>query len=142
MSAPATSLVTWSRTFPAVAIQVREARRFLTTIMEGQPAVDDALVCLSEVVTNALVHSRSRQPGGQFTVRVHRYGQGLRVEVCDQGGPWHPPGQTAEDGEHGRGLLIVSQLASRWGCDGHSQLGWTVWFDIETGTDTEGEASA
>jgi anti-sigma regulatory factor (Ser/Thr protein kinase) len=131
MSAATTPLITWSRTFPAAAPQVREARQFLTTVMDDHPAVADALVCLSELVTNAIVHSRSRQPGGQFTVRVHRHSQGLRVEVCDQGGLWHPPGQTIEDGEHGRGLLIVSQLASRWGCEGHSQHGWTVWFDVE-----------
>lgn len=139
MSAATTPLVTWSRTFPAAALQVRDARQFLTAIMDGHPATDDALVCVSELATNAIVHSHPRQPGGYFTVRVHRHGQGLRVEVCDQGGPWHPAGHAAEDGENGRGLLIVSQLASRWGCDGHSRHGWTVWFDIDI--HPSGEAS-
>ena len=79
------------------------------------------------------MHSRSSQAGGTFTVRVRLAGQRLRVEVCDQGGPWHSPGQASTVEPNGRGLLIVSQLATRWGCEGHSRTGWTVWFELETG---------
>ena len=87
---------------------------------------------MSELVTNAIVHSRSRQAGGTFTVRAQLDRDRLRVEVCDQGGPWHTPTQANADGQNGRGLLIVSHLASRWGCEGHSQTGWSVWFEIDT----------
>ena len=53
MSAPATPLIAWSRFFPASPPQIREARRFLATILDGCPAADDALLCLSELATNA-----------------------------------------------------------------------------------------
>ncbi len=117
--------------FPARADQADRARQLLAGILDGQQWADDALVCLSELVTNAIVHSRSREPGGSFTVRAQLGSDRLRVEVCDQGGPWHAATRTSDDTQNGRGLLIVSQLATRWGCEGRSQTGWNVWFEIQ-----------
>jgi anti-sigma regulatory factor (Ser/Thr protein kinase)/DNA-binding XRE family transcriptional regulator len=131
-TARATPLLAWSRTFPATAQQVRETRRFLAAILEGCPATEDALLCLSELVTNALLHSRSSESGGSFTVQAQRHGNHLRVEVRDQGGPWAPPTLTGPAGLNGRGLAIVGQLARTWGRSG-DETGWTVWF--ETGQD-------
>lgn len=128
----AAPVIAWARTFPAVPAQVREARRFLAGLLDGGPAAGDALICLSELASNAVVYSRSGQPGGTFTVRVRLAAQRLRVEVCDQGGPWHSPGHPGTDEPSGRGLLIVTQLASGWGCEGHSHTGWTVWFELDT----------
>ena len=122
-------LIGWSRTFPATPVQVREARQFLAAILGGRPAADDAVLCLSELVTNATLHSRSREPGGQFSVRVQLHGSRLRVEVSDQGGPWNQAAGTHE--QHGRGLLIVGQLARDWGRTGSDTAGWTVWFEVE-----------
>jgi serine/threonine-protein kinase RsbW len=122
-------LLAWSRVFPAVPAQVREARQFLSAILDGRPATDDSILCLSELVTNATVHSRSSEPDGHFSVRVHLDGGCLRVEVSDQGGPWAQPAQTDE--RNGRGLLIVDQLARAWGRDGNDQTGWTIWFEME-----------
>lgn len=101
-------------------------------MLEGCPVADDAVLCLSELVSNAILHSRSREPGGSFTVQAQMHGHRLRVEVCDQGGPWQSPDPASADEKNGRGLLIVSQLASRWGCEGHSQHGWTVWYELDT----------
>jgi serine/threonine-protein kinase RsbW len=119
----------WARAFPATPVQVREARRFLASALDGRPAADDAVLCLSEMVTNATVHSRSREPGGHFTVRAAIRGGRLRVEVHDEGGPWTQP-MRSRDGQHGRGLLIVGQLAGEWGRSGDSATGWTVWFTM------------
>jgi hypothetical protein len=39
---------------------------------------------------------------------------------------------TSLDGTRLHQLVIVSQLASRWGCEGHSRTGWTVWCELDT----------
>lgn len=103
------SALTLSHTFPATPDQVRAARRFLAAALIGCPAAGDALVCLSELVTNAICHSRSARPGGRFGVRVSRAPSRLQVEVTDEGGPWAP--QSAGD-EHGHGLAIVTALVT------------------------------
>ena len=124
-------LIAWSRAFPGTPVQVREARRFLSTILAGRPVADDAVLCLSELVTNATVHSHSGGPGGQFTVRVEMNGNMLRVEIHDDGGSWRRSDSGSPDGQHGRGLGIVSQLARAWGRDGDSETGWTVWYELD-----------
>ena len=123
----------WARAFPATPVQVREARRFLASALDGRPAADDAVLCLSEMVTNATVHSRSREPGGHFTVRAGIHGGLLRVEVQDDGGPWARPVRR-RDSQHGRGLLIVAALAHDWGRDGDGTTGWIVWFEMDVPT--------
>ena len=89
----------------------------------------DALPCLSELAANAAVQGRSREPGGQFRVRVERHGSHVRVEASDQGGPWEPT--FSPDGQNGRGLLVVTQLARDSGRGGDEHAGWTAWFEIE-----------
>ncbi len=121
--------LTWSCTLPASASQVREARRWLARILDGSPAADDAILCLSELATNAVTHSSSGQLGGSFTIRADiRHGDRVRVEVEDEGGPWSRP--VCADEQHGRGLVIVGTLARDWGISGHSYSGWTVWAEI------------
>jgi two-component sensor histidine kinase len=111
-----------------VPAQIGPAREFLTRVLDGWPTADDAALCLSELVTNAILHSRSSEPGGQFTVRVQLAGRDLRVEVADGGGPWlwtaYP------DEQHGRGLLIVGSLAGSWGQSDGSDDGRTVWYEM------------
>ncbi len=121
-------LLAWSRAFPAIPAQAREARRFLTTVLDGRSASEDAVLCLSELAANATIHSHSRKRGGHFIVRAEMHGDRLRVEVQDEGGPWTWPPDGDE--RHGRGLLIVSQLARTWGRTGDSATGWTVWFEM------------
>ena len=124
-----TPQITSSRAFPATPQQVGEARRFLAAILDGRSAADDAVLCLSELASNAVLHSRSAAHGAQFTVRATVQNDRLRVEVSDDGGPWHrPDGST--DQQHGRGLVIVSQLSTTWGRAGTPDTGWTVWYTI------------
>jgi anti-sigma regulatory factor (Ser/Thr protein kinase) len=120
----------WFRVFAAVPAQAREARRSLARVLDGHPAAHDAALCVAELTANAVLHSKSREPGGQFTVRAEiRPGDRLRVEVHDGGGPWTPP--APGDDQHGRGLLIVSHLALDWGRTAESDTGRIVWFEIE-----------
>ena len=106
VSAP---LLTWSRTFPATPDQVPQTRCFLAGILDGCEAAEDALLCLSELASNAILHSRSAGPGGRFAVRVSQAPGWLKVEVTDEGGPW---ALRPASGVHGRGLDIVKALAA------------------------------
>jgi hypothetical protein len=40
-------------------------------------------------------------------------------------------GGCRDDGQHGRGLLVVAHLADDCGRNGDAQTGWMVWFEIE-----------
>ena len=83
---------------------VPAAREFVRTAVTdwGLGArIDDVLLCVSELATNALVHGVP--PGRGYRLRLWLYGDGLlRVEVHDSGGG--RPGVREPDGESGRGL--------------------------------------
>ena len=117
------------RRFAAQPAQVGAARRFLAVLLAGAPVAAEAVLCLSELASNAITHSRSGDRGGWFTVRASHAGGLIRVEVEDQGGPWAPGGNA--DVEGGRGLLIVAELATAWGRSGSGEAGWTVWFTLD-----------
>src|SRR5258708_22009107 len=116
---PAAHRAAWSRTFPATPRNVGQARVFLGTILGASSACRDAALCLSELATNAVTHSNSRHPGGDFTVQVTLIASRLRVEIHDAGGPWnvHP----GHDATGGRGLQIVGNPACARGRTGHWQ---------------------
>ncbi len=120
-----------SRTFAGRPREVSQARAFTAEILGGCPMSTDVIMCVSEFSANAVLHSRSGQPGGQFTVRVDMIpGDYVWVEVEDGGGPW---GGRADD-MPGHGLYIVGKIASEWGVDGYDS-GWVVWarFDWPAG---------
>jgi serine/threonine-protein kinase RsbW len=87
---------------------------------------ETALLLVSELFTNALLHTASTTIG--CTVRSH--GPHLRIEVHDQGGgaPLNH-GLSAPDAVHGRGLLIVENLSTEWGV-ATGIHGQTVWCDL------------
>ena len=89
---------TWARDFPGAPEQAGKARRFLAAVLDSSPAADDAILCLSELASNACLHSRSGRPGGRFTVRAALNARDLRVEVRDDGGPWVWPARRARPG--------------------------------------------
>ena len=117
-----------SITFPATASHIAEARRFVASFAAEPALAADAALCLSEVATNAVIHSNSGKVGGRFTVSAERYGDGrLRIEVEDQGGRWMK--RAKAEGQH-LGLTIVSRLASAWGIEGGGSRRRTVWFEL------------
>jgi hypothetical protein len=72
------------------------------------------------------VNSNSGRPGGTFC--VHTCATGRRVEVED--GAWGTA-RGVGNGQSRRGLVIVSNLASRWGTTGGGARRRIVWFEID-----------
>src|ERR1700722_9646057 len=118
--------------FPGTASAVGQARRFVAGgTCDGFPGLDDVLVLVSEVASNAVKHTASGDDGA-FEVAVWMTGGSVRVEIGDQGGASEP--RLAEDGPAealigGRGLGVVGRLAAKWG-HGGDELGRVVWFEV------------
>lgn len=129
LPSPARPTARVSRTFSARPQNVAEARRYLAALMAGSPASTDAALCLSELVTNAITHSRSARRRGWFTITVDRTAATWRIAVHDAGGPWRP--STVRDGTSHRGLAIVAALAARWDTENSGPAGRAVWFEID-----------
>jgi len=90
------------------------------------PAVE---LLVDELAGNAVRHART-----PFSLTLTWDGRTLRGEVTDVNPlPPQPKLSAAPDDLGGRGLLLVSQLADRWGFDGHSR-GKTVWFELNPAT--------
>jgi anti-sigma regulatory factor (Ser/Thr protein kinase) len=108
---------------------VPAAREFVRTAVAewGLGArLDDVLLCVSELATNALVHGVP--PGRGYQLRLWLSGDGLlRVEVHDSGGG--QPRRREPEGESGRGLLLVAALADQWGVD-ERRPGKIVWCEF------------
>ncbi|MGW0751838.1 ATP-binding protein [Streptomyces sp. NPDC002587] len=98
----------------------------------GADPAEAAELLLSELVTNAVRHSRAPQ-GRDIGVRLARYDGVLRVEVADAGPAVKLTPQIVADwDERGRGLAIVAALAERWGCCPRRHgIGKAVWAEID-----------
>ncbi len=102
----------------------------------SESVIDDAVLILSELLSNACKHGRplGDAMAGDGDVRaawrVDARGR-LIVEVTDGGGPTRPAPATPSVTAHGgRGLNIVTALADDWGVrdDVHGEV--TVWVVV------------
>jgi anti-sigma regulatory factor (Ser/Thr protein kinase) len=124
------------RVFPGRPEQVALARHFVARVLGGCPATDDAILCTSELVSNAIRHTRSGR-NGRFQVIVWRGLTSVCVAVLDEGSPSTPAailGRSGRLAETGYGLQAVQTLAAWWGHhtvrDGSSP-GTAVWFRLD-----------
>jgi anti-sigma regulatory factor (Ser/Thr protein kinase) len=116
-------MTVYSQSLPGVPGAARAAREFTAAILAADcPARDDALLCVSEMVTNAVQHSKSAGPAGLIRLRVEAE-PGERVQIAVQDDGPAPAAEAAPDGEHGRGLLLVGAVADSYGNDGQG-LHW------------------
>jgi anti-sigma regulatory factor (Ser/Thr protein kinase) len=120
-----------TRRFPGRPEQIAAARRFVAAGLAAWPATQEAAVLLvSEVVTNAIMHSASGGQGGSLEVRYAFDDHEVYVEVLDAGGATAPSWHAEQlEGIGGRGLGLVEALASAWGVHDH-QAGRLVWFRL------------
>lgn len=125
---------------PAHAESVSRARQLtldrLTTWDVDEETCETAVLVVSELVTNAIVHA-----AGDHVICEIRRGRGtLWIAVEDQGyGPTGPQLHRTEvgesEGEGGRGLFLVDSICSGWGT--HDTAGYgpgrAVWAELPDG---------
>lgn len=117
----------WSLQPVAQAVSV--ARGHLRQLCNNLPAplLDDALLLMSELVTNAIRHG-----DGEVTVRLWPRPDSVRIEVTDASPRYPVATDSSVEAESGRGLHIVEALASRWGTTpAKAPSGKTVWVEID-----------
>lgn len=128
----------------AEPVSVPGARRFVADGLTswGRPAlVEDAALCVTEMASNAALHSGS----GFMDVSMQDHRASVRICVEDEGrapvqavvspmpertGPVAPEDEPTT----GRGLMIVSILASSWGVE-ETRSGNRIWAEISGGND-------
>jgi anti-sigma regulatory factor (Ser/Thr protein kinase) len=94
----------------------------------AEDVVDTAELLVSELVSNAIRHTRARS----VRIALARDGPRVRVGVEDPDGHLvgPPPPVPSVNFLHGRGLWLIDQLASRWGSHPRPD-GKVVWFELE-----------
>ncbi|MET1001268.1 MAG: ATP-binding protein [Acidimicrobiia bacterium] len=120
-----------SVSLPADTSAASAARRFVRDALSGaglrDEAVSDVELLVSELVTNAVIHARSAS-----RVTIDYDGSRVRVTVADES-PARP--ELLDRGAHsvtGRGLLLVQQIAHRWGVDIPGEpAAKRVWFELD-----------
>jgi len=110
-----------NRSFGAYAVSSRDARRFVTawlTEHHFDAFLDRVPLCVSELSANAVLHTAK-----PFTVGISGSANFVRVAVTDSV-PDRVPIAVPQTGvatditalsETGRGLVVVGELANRWG---------------------------
>jgi anti-sigma regulatory factor (Ser/Thr protein kinase) len=126
-----------SLVLPASPPSVKLARTWVSRVLEEigrDDLVDAAQLGVSELVTNALIHSEP-----PLSVRVRGTVDHPRIEVVDSSPV--PPSRVSvapepEDVDEfnmttfGRGLDLVAMMSARWGSDlAHDGRGKSVWFE-------------
>ena len=125
---PALLTQDWSLGYPMTVRGVRLARlhtRRRLTMWNWTGDIDDAVLVTSELVANAARHGKL--PGHELWLRLAVLEDGgLTIEVPDPVRAF-PEVCTGTDGqEHGRGLLVVAQLAAELDWFLRAEVGKTV----------------
>ena len=135
---PRTASIRWERhpltaswslqVTPAAAFQARQL--VSAHCVDQHPCVDadslqTALLLVSELVTNAVRHGT-----GSVELGLTHSDELFRVYVSDQSNDLPIQMQPERPDETGRGLLLVQELATRWGVTPCAEGGKTVWCEL------------
>jgi serine phosphatase RsbU (regulator of sigma subunit)/anti-sigma regulatory factor (Ser/Thr protein kinase) len=121
--------------------RIAEARQHLRDLLHdwnSAEQVDSAVLLVSEMVTNVLVHTDAdalllAEVTGEEAVRR------LRVEVFDTGDDLPHRRRPGELASSGRGLMLIELLADAWGVEPRGE-GKSIWFELCEPTTTPTEA--
>lgn len=131
-STPAEHDASFEVRLPPQPTSVAAARAEVRTLLAGserEDLTDSAVLLVSEIVTNALLHA-----GTEIGLSGRLSDHGLRINVRD--GSSHLPSRRryATTAGTGRGLLMVEAMVDDWGVT-RNRHGKTVWFELSAGFD-------
>lgn len=124
----------WELTCPGLFEEVGRARRWTREILADSPHADDAALIVSELGTNAVLHTASGNPGEAFNLTIARTPEAVTISVTDSGGTRSTPhiARPDEDSAHGRGLALVAVLADHIAVRGDDTHGHMVTAELRT----------
>ncbi|GGX97202.1 SpoIIE family protein phosphatase [Streptomyces anandii] len=126
---PADRTASWTlSSHPRAVAEARRAAAARLTAWGLEGLVDEALLVVSELVTNAV-----RYGTGSLELRLIRE-QALTCEVTDESSTAPQLRRALVSDEGGRGLFITAQLTERWGVR-PARRGKTVWAELRTPAD-------
>jgi anti-sigma regulatory factor (Ser/Thr protein kinase) len=129
VNAPSPTDAEQVRSFPRVRHAPHDARAFVADALRAfgcAELIDDAMLVVSELATNAMVHG-----GSEFTVSVTQIEKAVTIAVGDAGTGPPERRRAGASSTNGRGLQLVAGVASSWGVTPHS-VGKVVWANLAT----------
>jgi len=111
---------------PSAASRARRFVRRLCSSWELDELAEMAILLANELVTNAIVHARTRLDLG-----LELRGRRLHIAVRDHDSRPVRLRDGDEQAEHTRGLVIVDRAAKAWGVDDHPGGGKVVWCTLD-----------
>lgn len=126
--APRRTLMTIAQAEPERIAAAREQVRQLLHDWRDEDQRDSAVLMVSEMVTNVLVHT----DGDALLVAEVACGEKarrLRVEVSDGSDELPHKRHPGEMASSGRGLVLMEMLADAWGVDPRGE-GKAIWFEL------------
>ncbi len=136
--------VTAQRNYPTTKRSVSRARTdcrvFLTAcgLPDAHDLVDDLVLMVSELMTNAVTHGRVPGTSGrQVRMALEKTGDVIRVEVRDTESDKKPHVCVNGQDVGGRGLVLVDALSDAWGVS-PEVVGKTVWVEKKLDTGDSG----
>jgi anti-sigma regulatory factor (Ser/Thr protein kinase) len=107
-------------TLPGTPFSARMARSYIRAALDYHDLDDyaeDIETVASELVSNAIVHAGAPRFGLELLRLMDSGAVAIIVtDPCPRPPAMHHPSQ---DGEHGRGLVVVEALSARWGWTRH-----------------------
>lgn len=109
-----------SLTLPSAPDSVSAARRYVTEVLAewglpaGAEAADTVRLIVSELVTNAVLHTFGQSPTFTVDVCLDRHEQ-LRIGVTDGHPRWPQRLPAAVQQDNGRGMVIIRSLTAESG---------------------------
>ena len=109
----------------------REARNAARVVLQDwsipTPLLDDAILVISELVTNAVRHAGT---ASVLELALDQTRERLRISLTDGCETAPRLRRVRNAAEDGRGLAILAALSDRWGTEPHHG-GKRVWWEVD-----------